>query len=193
MTLLHRLAQTPIIAAVRSPDRLEDALSSRTANLFIMGGSLNDLLPMVQAAKARGKGAYIHLDLIRGLSSTDKESLEFLRNQIGADGIITPKNHLIKEAKRIGLYAILHLFVIDSMAMANGLSLCQSVRPDGVEIMPGTITKVVSRFAESLPDIPVIASGLIQTLEEATVMLNAGATALSVSEQSLWGLTFADI
>ncbi|THF74813.1 glycerol-3-phosphate responsive antiterminator [Cohnella fermenti] len=193
MALLHRLAQSPIIAAVRSPDKLEEALNSNAANLFIMGGSLNTLPPMVKAAKAQSKGVFVHLDLIRGLSSTDKESLEFIREQIDPDGIITPKGHLIKEAKRIGLHAILHLFVIDSLAMANGLSLSQSIRPDAIEVMPGTIAKVVSHFAESLPDIPIVSSGLIQSREEAAEMLNAGATALSVSEQTLWQLSFSDL
>ena len=193
MALLHLLAQSPIIAAVRSPESMEEALKSNAANLFIMGGSLNVIVSMVQTAKAHGKGTFVHLDLIKGLSSTDKESLVFIRDQVCADGIITPKNHLIKEAKRIGLYAILHLFVIDSLAMTNGLTISQSIRPDAVEIMPGTIAKVVSRFTDELPDIPVIASGLIQTQDEAAEMLNAGATALSVSEPSLWKLTFDEL
>ncbi|MBB6674058.1 glycerol-3-phosphate responsive antiterminator [Cohnella nanjingensis] len=192
MTLLHRLAQSPVIAAIRSEDALENALASEAANLFIMGGALGELSHMVQAAKARDKGAFIHLDLIRGLSSTDKESLAFLREQIGADGIITPKSHLIKEAKRIGLYAIYHLFILDSHALSSGLALARSLHPDAVEIMPGAIPKVIGRLAEEL-EIPVVASGLIQTKEEAVQALNAGATALSVSEQALWGLTFGDL
>lgn len=191
--LLHQLAKSPIIAAVRSPEQMEEAIGSQAANLFLMGGSLTSLISMVQAAKARGKGVFVHLDLIRGLSSTDKESLEFIRGQAGADGIITPKSHLIKEAKRLGLYTILHLFVIDSQAMANGLSLARSIGPDAIEIMPGTISKAIARFAEELDETPIIASGLIQTKDEATEALNAGATALSVSEPSLWKLGFAEL
>lgn len=40
---------------------------------------------------------------------------------------------------------------------------------------------------------PVIASGLIQTQQEAVAALNAGATSLLVSEPSLWGLSFEDL
>lgn len=190
--LLHRLARSPVIAAVRSPESFEAALDSEAAHLFLMGGTLQTLPDRVRSAQAKGKGVFVHLDLIRGISSTDKESLAFIHHDVGADGIITPKGNLIKEAKRIGLYAILHLFIIDSHALEQGLSLVQSVRPDGVEIMPGVVPKVVSRFAEEFPDIPIVSSGLIQTRTEAIGMLDVGATSLSVSEQSLWNMSFDD-
>lgn len=190
--LLHRLALSPVVAAVRSSKTFAEALDSKAAHLFLMGGTLQALPAMVKAAHAHGKGAFVHLDLIRGISSTDKESLAVIHEYVGADGIVTPKGYLVKEARRIGLYAILHLFVIDSYAYAQGLALIQSVRPDGVEIMPGIVPKVVSRFAEEVPDIPIIASGLIETRQEAAEMLNAGATTLSVSASSLWNMSFED-
>src|SRR5690606_33296931 len=103
---------------------------------------------------------------IRGLSSIDKEVLPFIVEYMGADGIIIPKSHLIKDAQKIGLYAILHFFILDSLALENALKLATKIKPDGIELMPGVVEKVVSRFTEELPDIPVIASGLIETVEE---------------------------
>ncbi|MFE0555882.1 glycerol-3-phosphate responsive antiterminator [Paenibacillus sp. NPDC058910] len=164
MSLLYQIGQRPVIAALRSVDRLDDALESGADHLFFMGGSVNELVPAVRAAKERGKGAFVHLDLVRGLSSTDKESVDFIRSFVGADGIVTPKSHLIKEAKRAGLYAILHLFALDSLALDNGRKLAQ---PDAVELMPGVIPKAIAALADALPDIPIIASGLIQTQQEA--------------------------
>lgn len=193
MSLLYQIGQRPIIAALRSVDRLDGALESGADHLFFMGGSVNELVPAVRAAKEQGKGAFVHIDLVRGLSSTDKESIDFIRGFVGADGIVTPKSHLIKEAKRAGLYAILHLFALDSLALDNGRKLAQSARPDAVELMPGVIPKAIAALADALPDIPVIASGLIQTQQEAAAALNAGATSLSVSEPSLWGLSFEDL
>ncbi|CAK4869275.1 unnamed protein product [Aphanomyces euteiches] len=174
-------------------DNLEIALDSRVDNLFFMGGSVTDLIQAVRLAKERNKGTFVHLDLIRGLSSTDKESIDFIRDFIGADGIITPKSHLVKEAKRAGLFAILHLFVLDSLALSNGLKMVKAVQPDAVELMPGLIPKVVSLLSEAFADIPIIASGLIQTKDEVVQILNAGATSLSVSEKSLWSFTFQDL
>ncbi|MCQ6562948.1 glycerol-3-phosphate responsive antiterminator [Paenibacillus mendelii] len=193
MPLLHRIGQKPVIAAVRSRSDTAAALESGVDNLFFMGGSVTDIIRSVRECAEAEKGAFLHIDLIRGLSSTDKETLPFVKEYVGADGIITPKSHLIKEAGKNGLYAILHLFVLDSLALENGLKLARTTEPDGIEIMPGLMSKVISRFTEELPNIPLIASGLIQTKKEAADSIHAGATALSVSEPSLWPLTFRDL
>jgi len=193
VSLLHRIGGKPIIAAVRHPRETGRALESNVDNLFFMGGNAQDVIRAVRDTSDAGKGAFVHLDLVRGLSSTDKEVLPFVVEYMGADGIITPKSHLIKEAGNVGLFAILHLFVLDSQALVNGLNLARTVRPDAIELMPGIVDKVVSRFADEFANIPVIASGLIETREEAAGILQAGATSLSVSAPELWSLTFADL
>ncbi len=192
MSLLYRIGNNPIIAAVRKPEDVEAALDSRVENIFFMGGKVKEIIHAVRLTKERKKGAFVHLDLIRGLSSTDKESVDFVSDYIGADGIVTPKSHLIKEAKRVGLYGILHLFVLDSLALKNGLKVAENVQPDAIELMPGVITKTIHSLSEMITDIPIVASGLIQTKEEAAESLHAGATSLSVSEAALWNLTFQD-
>ncbi|MFC0213475.1 glycerol-3-phosphate responsive antiterminator [Paenibacillus chartarius] len=193
MSLLYKIGNNPIIAAVRSPEDVQQALDSRVENIFFMGGNVKEIIHAVRLTKESKKGAFVHLDLIRGLSSTDKESVDFISDYVGADGIVTPKSHLIKEAKRAGLYGILHLFVLDSLALRNGLKLAANVQPDAIELMPGVVTKIIQSFADSMPDTPIVASGLIQTREEAAESLHAGATSLSVSDASLWNFTFADL
>jgi len=193
MSLLYKIGSKPIIAALRDPAHIGKAIESQVDNIFFMGGTLREIVHAVREASAAGKGTFVHLDLVRGLSSTDKETVEFVAEYVGADGIVTPKSHLIKEAKRIGLYGILHLFVLDSLALVNGLKMLDSIQPDGIEIMPGTLNKVIKRFAEASDKIPIIASGLIQTTAEAADSLQAGATALSVSAPELWSCTFDDL
>ncbi|MEK5162150.1 glycerol-3-phosphate responsive antiterminator [Paenibacillus sp. FSL R5-0527] len=193
MRLLHKIGGHPIIAAVRRMEDLNAALDSAVDNLFFMGGTVKEIVDSVRLTKQAGKGAFVHIDLIRGLSSTDRESVEWIAEYAGADGIVTPKAHLIKEAKRCGLYAILHLFVIDSGALENGLKLCRQLEPDGVELMPGVIDKIIRTFAADLESTPLVASGLIRTEAEASAALVAGATSLSVSDKSLWNLTFAQL
>lgn len=193
MQLLHKIGGHPIIAAVRRTEDLEDALASAAHNLFFMGGTVKEIVDSVRVTKQAGKGAFVHVDLIGGLSSTDRESVELIAEYMGADGIITPKVHLIKEAKRYGLYGILHLFIIDSGAFENGLKLCRQLEPDGVELMPGAIDKIIRAFASELEKTPVIASGLIQTPAEASAALASGATSLSVSNKKLWNLSFEQL
>lgn len=190
---LYKIGQKPIIAAVRKPSEIQKAIDSNVDNIFFMGGSITELKTAVHACKGARKGAFIHLDLIRGLSGTDKESIEFVADYIQADGIVTPKSHMVKFAKQAGLYAILHLFVIDSLVWENGLRTVENAAPDGIELMPGVVPKVIDHFARMVDTIPIIASGLISTIDEARNALVAGATSLSVSEQSLWKLNFDEI
>ncbi|TBL78524.1 glycerol-3-phosphate responsive antiterminator [Paenibacillus thalictri] len=193
MALLYKIGNNPIIAAVRKLEDIEKALESKVDNVFFMGGNAKDIIHAVRLTKEAKKGAFIHLDLIRGLSSTDRESVDFISEYVGADGIVTPKSYLIKEAKRVGLYGILHLFMLDSLALTNGVSLAQNILPDGIEIMPGVITKIIHTFSETLSEVPIIASGLIHTKEEVKEVLHAGATSLSVSDMALWNLSFQDL
>lgn len=193
MHLLHRIGGNPIIAAVRKMEDLELALDSPVQNIFFMGGTVKEMVKSIGLTKEAGKSAFVHIDLVRGLSNTDRESVEWVAEYAGADGIVSPKSHLIKEAKRFGLYGILHLFILDSGALDNGLKLCRQIEPDGIELMPGVVDKTIRLFANELENIPIVASGLIQTKEEAAHALNAGATSLSVSSSALWSLTFEQL
>lgn len=192
MTLLHKIGSKPIIAAVRKLSELNAAIESDVDNVFFMGGSVSEIVPAVTQVRNAGKHSFIHLDLVRGLSSTDKETIEFVADHIRADGIVTPKSHMVKAAKQAGLYGILHLFVIDSLAVDNGLKMIDQLEPDGIELMPGVIPKVIETYAAASDTIPIIASGLIRTVDEARTALNAGATSLSVSETALWRKSFQD-
>lgn len=193
MSLLHKIGQKPVIAAIRNSGDVEAAIRSKVDNIFFMSGTLADIGKNVKQAREAGIGTFVHLDLIRGLSSTDKESIAFIAEFIKADGIVTPKGHLIKEAKKLGLYAIYHLFILDTTAMNNAFKMIESVEPDAIELMPGLLEKVITSFAKTFEQIPIIASGLIHTREEAVRCLQAGATSLSVSQQELWGLTFGEL
>ncbi|ADU32039.1 glycerol-3-phosphate responsive antiterminator [Evansella cellulosilytica] len=193
MTLLHMIGKKPIIAALRSPEDVSMAINSPVDNIFFMGGSINEIIDAVRLAKAANKGAFIHVDLVRGLSSTDVETIAFISNHVKADGIVTPKKHLIREAKKVNLYGVLHLFTLDSVALSNGFKSIKSAEPDAIELMPGVIPKTIEFFSNELEEIPIIASGLVQTEDEVRASLEAGATSLSVSAKHLWNLQFQDI
>ena len=64
--------------------------------------------------------------------------------------------------------------------------MLRTTNPHLMEIMPGVITKAITRFAGG--SIPVIAGGLIETKAEATAALKAGAMAVSTGKQELWEL-----
>lgn len=193
MSLLHLIGKKPIIAALRDMADFQKAIDSNVDHIFFMGGDVQQVIKGVRLAKEHNKGSFIHIDLIKGISSTDKETISFIKDYIQADGIVTPKKHLIREANKNELYAIFHLFILDSLSMTNGTSVVESVQPDAIDLMPGVIPKIIDKFATEFRDIPIISSGLIQTVEEARTSLDAGATALAVSNSELWNLTFEDL
>ena len=129
------LEDSPIIAAVKDDEGLSRCLTSDSRIIFILYGDIVTISDIVETVKSAGKLAIVHLDLINGLSSKEV-AVDFLQKYTNADGIITTKPTLIKRAKELGLFTILRLFLIDSMAYENIDRQVKSSRPDLIEILP---------------------------------------------------------
>ena len=123
------LEDSPIIAAVKDDEGLSRCLTSDSRIIFILYGDIVTISDIVETVKSAGKLAIVHLDLINGLSSKEV-AVDFLQKYTNADGIITTKPTLIKRAKELGLFTILRLFLIDSMAYENIDRQVKSSRPD---------------------------------------------------------------
>ena len=135
------LEDSPIIAAVKDDEGLSRCLTSDSRIIFILYGDIVTISDIVETVKSAGKLAIVHLDLINGLSSKEV-AVDFLQKYTNADGIITTKPTLIKRAKELGLFTILRLFLIDSMAYENIDRQVKSSRPDLIEILPALMPKV---------------------------------------------------
>ena len=59
--------------------------------------------------------------------------------------------------------------------------------PDVIEILPGTLCKVLRRLSRELP-VPLIAGGLLSDKADVLAALGAGALCVSASDESLWAL-----
>jgi glycerol uptake operon antiterminator len=124
------------------------------------------------------------LDLISGLSQKEI-SVDYIKNNTLADGIISTKLTLIKRAKELKLFTVFRFFVIDSMAFENIKKQSEAVEPDYVEILPGVMPKVIKRI-NNLINVPVIAGGLIADKEDVLAALSAGAVSISTTNESVW-------
>jgi glycerol uptake operon antiterminator len=176
----------PIIAAVRAREDIEKACLSKARDIFLMCGELISLKHDVDMLHGRGKRVFVHPDLVKGLAS-DKEGIEFLAKLIGPEGIVSTKNHLIKAAKDAHLLAVQHLFIIDTQAFNTSLRNVKEAKPDAIEIMPGLMPRVVAEFA-SLVEVPILAAGLVRSIDEAKAILDAGARAVITGKSELWAL-----
>ena len=124
------------------------------------------------------------MDLINGLGNKEV-AVDFIREHTGVDGIISTKPQLVKRAKELGLFGILRIFVIDSMAFGNIEKQCASLVPDAVEILPGLMPKIIKKLCSTV-NVPIIAGGLISDKEDVMNALTAGAVAISVTNQRVW-------
>ena len=138
----------------------------------------------IRRAHEKGKAIFVHIDLIRGIGK-DRCGVEYLA-ALGADGIISTRAGLIKNAKELGVIAVQRYFAIDSQGIESIREMIGATRPDFIEILPGVINKVIARFASE--EVPVIAGGLIETKAEVMAALGCGAVAVSTGTQELWSL-----
>lgn len=184
MSMIELLEDSPVIAAVKSRELLDNALKTDCKVIFLLCGTICDISEIVERVKKAGKIAIVHVDLISGLS-TKEIAVEFIKNNTKADGIISTKSALIKHAKELGLYAIQRTFVVDSMALAALKKQLDVFRPDAVEIMPGVMPKIL-KIMRDYTDIPLIAGGLLQDKKDVMAAFSSGVDAISATKEELW-------
>lgn len=176
----------PVIAAVKSEDGLAECLQNEDIRIvFILFGDICSVASIVHRVKAAGKFAIVHIDLINGLASREV-AVDWLRSATEADGIISTRQPFIARARELHFIAILRVFLLDSIALAN-LERLDSVRPDFVDVLPGMMPKIIRRVCSTVK-MPVLAGGLISEKEDVLAALDAGAIAISTTNRAVWKL-----
>ena len=180
---LNLFERCRIISATRSDEEFLKALSCVPEVIFDLDPDLMNVSAKVKKAHEAGKKYLLHLDLSKGLGR-DESGIRFLK-RVGADGIISTKVNVIKMAREQGLCTVQRFFIVDSHSLTTTVESVKTSRPDMIEIMPGTLTKVISRLKKSV-DVPIIAGGLIETEGEVKEALESGAAAVSTAKKELW-------
>ena len=180
--ILDLIQNSPVIAAVKNEEGLHQAISSDSAVIFILYGTVLNIQSIVAQVKAAKKRAIVHIDLLEGLASKDV-AVDFLAETTDADGIISTKPNLIRRAKEKKLFAVQRFFLLDSLSYENVLR--QSCNADMIDILPGTMPRVIQRLVSEVRQ-PLIASGLLRDKEDIISALSAGAFAVSTTCIPLW-------
>lgn len=175
----------PVIAAIKDDAGLEASCSCRDIRVvFILYGDICNIGQIVERVKAAGKTAIVHVDLIGGLSGKEV-AVDFIRQSTQADGIISTKPPLIKRAKKLNLFTVLRIFVLDSLAFENIQTQMSVSKPDVIEILPGLMPKIITKVSRMIR-VPVIAGGLISEKEDVMAALSAGAISVSTTNPRVW-------
>lgn len=183
--LFEAFQRVPVIAVIRRAEDLPRALASRVPAIFFLRAPAFHLGPLVWAVQARGKMAFVHIDLIAGLGK-DRAGVAFLAREIGVNGIVTSHGHLVAAARSDRVIAVQRLLLHDELGLSSALAAVERARPDIIEVLPGVIfPEIVAQLRERLT-IPMIVGGFITDETRKAAALQAGARAVTTSTPDLW-------
>ena len=174
-----------ILAATRSDEDFLRAVAGSPEVIFDLDPDLMNITAKVKKAHEAGKKYLVHVDLAKGLGK-DESGIRFLK-RVGVDGVISTKVGVIKLAREQGLLTVQRFFIVDSHSVETTADAVRTSKPDMIEIMPGTICKVIGRLRKRI-DVPIIAGGLIETENEVNDILGSGASGVSTARAELWDL-----
>jgi glycerol uptake operon antiterminator len=174
-----------VLPAVRKMRDLELLINSHFNYLVLLDIHISQLMSVAQLAKNNGKKLLIHADLIHGLK-TDEYAVEFLCQTVKPAGIISTKSSAILTAKKHKVLAIQRHFLLDTTALEMTYKITEKNQPDYIEVLPGVMPHIIAEMCGQL-GIPILAGGLIRTVEEVEMALNAGAVAVTTSRKEIWG------
>lgn len=178
------LSACPVIAAVKNEAQLARALTTECEVIFLLFGDILNISDLTRRVRAAGKFPVVHMDLINGLSPREI-AVDFLAETTQTGGVISTRPQLIRRAKELGLFTVLRVFVIDSMALENLSRERMGAEPDVLEILPGVMPEILRRICARSP-VPVVAGGLLSAKRDVLAALEAGAVAVSTTAEALW-------
>lgn len=184
---LAAIKSYPIIASLRSEELLPAAISSKSEIILISSGSLFNIVDISQELHRHNKQVLVHIDLIKGLGK-DPAAIQFLKEKAQVTGIVTPNGHLTTAAHKEGLITVHRLFAHDTPSLVSGFNVLRQSKPDYIEILPGlAVARVISQLRNQFQQ-PVIAAGLIKSLQDVRFVLKTGAVAVDSSAENLWDI-----
>lgn len=183
--LFEAFQRVPVAATIRRAEDLPRALASQVPAIFFLRAPAFHLGPLVWAVQARGKMAFVHIDLISGLGK-DRAGVAFLAREIGVNGIVTSHGNLIAAAKADRLIAVQRLLLHDDLGLPSALTALERAQPDIVEVLPGVIFPEIADQLRNRVMAPMIVGGLITLATQSGAVLRAGARAVTTSAVSLW-------
>ena len=183
MSTKEKFSFGDVIAATRTESDFVAAVESDVDTIFDLAPDIMTVAPRLKAAHNAGKKLFIHIDLSKGLGR-DESGIKYLKF-LGIGGIISTKSPMIKIARELGLTTVQRFFIVDSRFIESTADALKSSKPHMIEIMPGTVTKVISKL-KATTQTPIIAGGLIESTDEVSAALESGAAAVSTGRNELW-------
>jgi glycerol uptake operon antiterminator len=139
----------------------------------------------MSALREAGHIVFVHVDLLEGLRA-DSTGFSFLLHQMAPQGVISTHKNILALAKKNRILGLLRVFLLDSEALSRGVQVAQTVKPDFVELLPGSALPLLEDRKLRDFSSPLIAGGLITNLEQVHAVLRKNVAGVSTSDTSLW-------
>lgn len=173
-----------ILPAISNYKKLEKFIESELEYCVVMNFPLIQLHRVCKLLRDNDKKCFVHVDLIKGLSSNE-HGAEFLIDAFKVDGLISTHPSVIEMAKKKRVAAILRIFMIDSQSLKKSLSIARKCQPDYMEILPGFSSQIATAIHSEI-DTPLIGGGLIDSKELVDQCIHNGLVAVTTSVVDLW-------
>lgn len=173
-----------ILPAIRDLKDLEKVANSKYEYVVLLNTHIGQLKSLVKMLHDHDKKVLLHADLVKGLKS-DEFAAQFLCRDIRPEGLISTRKNVLLTAKKAKIITIQRLFLLDSIALDSSYNMIDSIQPDLIEVLPGVIPHIIKEIHDKT-NVPIIAGGLIRTIDEVNAALEAGATAVTTSNRKLW-------
>lgn len=183
MSTTQKSIGNKVIAAVRTNEELLRAAASDVRIVFHLSPNILTLEEDIKILHSAEKKLFLHLDLADGIGR-DRSGIEYIK-RLGIDGIISTRTSIIKYARELGVFTVQRFFIVDSQSIYTTIEALKSSKAQMIEVMPA-MGKTIMRLKEAV-DVPIIAGGLIETMEEAIAILKSGASAVSTGRAQIWG------
>ncbi|MEW4372577.1 glycerol-3-phosphate responsive antiterminator [Paenibacillus kandeliae] len=173
-----------ILPAAKTMKQFDHLLDSPYQYGVFLDTHIAQLKSIYRMANAHNKQMFLHADLVHGLKN-DEYAAEYLCQEIKPYGIISTRGNVIMKAKQKGVIAIQRVFMLDTIALEKSYALLEKTQPDYIEVLPGVVPHMIKEVVERA-GVPVFAGGLIRTVDDVERALQAGATAVTTSNQDLF-------
>lgn len=182
--MTFKLSDSCILPAIRDLKEIDRVVKTDFEYIVLLNTHIGQLKSLVKMLHRHDKKVLLHADLVQGLKS-DEYAAQFLCRDIRPEGLISTRKNVLATAKKAKLITVQRLFLLDSIALESSYNMIENIQPDCVEVLPGIIPHIIEEIYGKT-NIPVIAGGLIRTVDEVESAIKAGATAVTTSNTNLW-------
>lgn len=179
---------------IRALDVFGVAQQQQVRALFLRHCNLFELTDLMEQALQRGIATYVNIDHIDGIHA-DSAGLRYLADIMHVRGILSNNPRILALGKSLGLETIQRIFALDSTGLETALESIDLAQIDLLDISPALvfpyIVQTIKQYfvahrngSDTSPH--YLASGLLQTSQQVSSILEAGAIGVIVSRDELW-------